>query len=122
MGKRIGPYKTKAVGSSTAIESIEIAYDWKVDQYTGKGIWQSKGERILEGAAMYPVPDRIESFWVVPVDTVTRRDAAGGGRIGMFVRDWQDPHLCYQVGREIWVGTARDQGLARFRFPSHSMN
>ncbi|WP_123028386.1 SMP-30/gluconolactonase/LRE family protein [Mycolicibacterium stellerae] len=23
-----------------------------------------------------------------------------------------------QVGREIWVGTARDQGLARFRFPS----
>ena len=25
-----------------------------------------------------------------------------------------------QVGREIWVGTARDQGLARFRFPAHS--
>ena len=24
-----------------------------------------------------------------------------------------------QVGREIWVGTARDQGLARFRFPAH---
>ncbi|RDH77498.1 hypothetical protein DVS77_16485 [Mycolicibacterium moriokaense] len=23
-----------------------------------------------------------------------------------------------QVGREIWVGTARDQGLARFRFPT----
>jgi hypothetical protein len=23
-----------------------------------------------------------------------------------------------QVGREIWVGTARDQGLARFRFPN----
>ncbi|PEG39136.1 hypothetical protein CQY20_11340 [Mycolicibacterium agri] len=23
-----------------------------------------------------------------------------------------------QVGREIWVGTARDQGLARFRFPA----
>lgn len=27
-----------------------------------------------------------------------------------------------QVGREIWVGTARDQGLARFRFPAHSNN
>jgi hypothetical protein len=25
-----------------------------------------------------------------------------------------------QVGREIWVGTARDQGLARFRFPTTS--
>jgi hypothetical protein len=25
-----------------------------------------------------------------------------------------------QVGREIWVGTARDQGLARFRFPAQS--
>ena len=25
-----------------------------------------------------------------------------------------------QVGREIWVGTARDQGLARFRFPMTS--
>ena len=25
-----------------------------------------------------------------------------------------------QVGREIWVGTARDQGLARFRFPNTS--
>ncbi len=25
-----------------------------------------------------------------------------------------------QVGREIWVGTARDQGLARFRFPTNS--
>ncbi len=24
-----------------------------------------------------------------------------------------------QVGREIWVGTARDQGLARFRFPAN---
>jgi len=27
-----------------------------------------------------------------------------------------------QVGREIWVGTARDQGLARFRFPAQSVN
>jgi hypothetical protein len=27
-----------------------------------------------------------------------------------------------QVGREIWVGTARDQGLARFRFPAQSKN
>jgi hypothetical protein len=27
-----------------------------------------------------------------------------------------------QVGREIWVGTARDQGLARFRFPANSTN
>ena len=27
-----------------------------------------------------------------------------------------------QVGREIWVGTARDQGLARFRFPAESKN
>lgn len=27
-----------------------------------------------------------------------------------------------QVGREIWVGTARDQGLARFRFPAHAKN
>ena len=27
-----------------------------------------------------------------------------------------------QVGREIWVGTARDQGLARFRFPNSRKN
>jgi hypothetical protein len=49
--------------------------------------------------------ERFVGFWSFDADPVTRRDGAGRGRIGMFVRDKFNPNFTGQVGNETWIRT-----------------
>jgi hypothetical protein len=48
------------------------------------------------------VANQMQGWWSFRADSVTWRDAGGGGRIGSFRRDFREPHYAWEFGRENW--------------------
>jgi hypothetical protein len=102
-------------------ESVTVRVDMMVDNLT----WAASGRLLAAGTygtsmrdflagALGPNPRLGIPSRVVSVDPQT---LATDLLIDYGPDTFGAATTALQVGREIWVGTARDQGLARFRFP-----
>ena len=92
--------------------------------------WTASGRLLAAGTYGTSMQDFLAGHLSRTRDSVSRRESSPSTP-----RRWQPNSssttapkpsarqpTALQVGREIWVGTARDQGLARFRFPAQSVN
>jgi hypothetical protein len=103
-------------------EAVTVAVDMMVDNLT----WAASGKLLAAGTYGTTVEDFLAGHFgpnprlgipsrVMSVDPYT---LATETLIDYGPDTFGAATTALQVGREIWVGTARDQGLARFRFPS----
>jgi hypothetical protein len=112
----------RKVRRGRAAEATTVSVDMMVDNLT----WSTSGQLLAAGTHGTSMQDFLAGHFsanprlgipsrVISVDPVTLQTER---LIDYGPETFGAATTALQVGREIWVGTARDQGLARFRFPT----